>query len=184
MSEIVEVWRPCIEWEGTYEVSNLGRVRSVDRIIKHGSVGFVCRKQQIRRQSLTKDGYPTIHLSKTLDGRRIEKSVKVHRLVAFAFLGSPAGSALQVNHKDGVKTNNTPSNLEWVTHSGNAKHAFATGLMKTMRGEKHPSSNLTANEVLAIRADTRPQRAIAATYGVTQGIVCAIKQRRNWAHVQ
>jgi hypothetical protein len=95
-----------------------------------------------------KDGYPQIQLFKG----RIRKSIKVHRLVAAAFLGvCPPGH--EVNHKDGNKTNSTAENLEYVTKSENLKHAYRNGFRKPVHfsGERNPMAKLTNDQVIQIR---------------------------------
>ena len=99
-----EIWKDIEGYEGLYQVSNLGRVRSVDRY--DGLNHFL--KGKIKKQTKDKTGYFTTHLWK--DGKN--KCCKVHRLVAQAFLDNP-NNLLQVNHKDEDKTNNRVNNLEW-----------------------------------------------------------------------
>ena len=115
-SEENEIWLPIKGAEGKLEVSNIGRVRSVERV-----VAFGCRKRTIhstiRKQSEDRDGY------------RIVENIKVHRAVAEAFISNPENKP-QVNHIDGNKTNNAVSNLEWATQAENMRHASKNGLAK------------------------------------------------------
>ena len=99
-----EIWKPVVGYEGLYMVSNWGRVKS----IKFGKERIL--KQNIRR------GYYYVGLSKN----GIVKNYYVHRLVATYFVDNPNNKE-QVNHKDGVKTNNVYTNLEWVTQEENMK---------------------------------------------------------------
>ena len=108
MSEHQELWKDVPGYEGLYQVSNLGR------IIRCG---------RIRKPKKDHSGYLVVSLYKEATG----KEYKVHRLVAIAFLPNPEGKR-SVNHIDGDKENNRVENLEWVTHSENMKHAYATGL--------------------------------------------------------
>jgi len=110
-----ERWKPC--FEGYYEVSDIGRVRR----IKPGSG---TRKGRILNPPISKSGYRDAQVTI----RRKTLRSFVHRLVAKAFLG-PCPPGKQVNHKDGVKTNNRVENLEYVTHKENALHAYRLGLM-------------------------------------------------------
>lgn len=101
----------------------------------------------------------------------------VHRLVAEAFLG-PAEETAEVNHKDGVKTNNALSNLEWVTHSANHCHASAIGL--------NPKAKITADVARAIKnalAKGTSQALIAKTHNVSKQIVSKIKHGHTWSWV-
>lgn len=182
--DITEQWKPVPGWEGSYEVSDHGRVRSVLRQTAHRSVGTITRQPQMRKASVNKHGYLTVHLSRTVDGKRTEKTAKIHRLVALAFLGNPPDDALQVNHKNGDKLCNVVSNLEWVTHSENAAHAVSLGLLYTARGTTHRLAKLDDEKVRQIRRDRRSQVAIARSYGVSSGLIAHIKAGKAWAHVK
>lgn len=114
-----ETWKPIRGYEGYYEVSDLGRVRSLDR---KDSMGRVCDGQSIRAMP-TRRGYQTVGLHQ--HGQRRHRLV--HRLVAEAF-APISGKRLQVNHINGDKVDNRASNLEWCTASENIRHAHATGL--------------------------------------------------------
>jgi hypothetical protein len=110
-----EQWKDIKGYEGLYEVSNLGNVRSLDRVIKSKHNGTMLRKGQILTPFYEeKKGYYQVSLSK--DGKN--KKHRVHRLVASAFLDNPH-SYTDVNHKDEVKTNNNVDNLEWCTRKYN-----------------------------------------------------------------
>ena len=121
----MENWKPVKGYEGIYEVSDLGNVRSLDKEINHNfykGVKFV-RKGKILIPFISDRGYLRVTLIK--DGKR--KKVFVHRLVAEAFIESDT-DGLQVNHIDGNKSNNTVGNLEWCTGRENMHHAFDSGL--------------------------------------------------------
>lgn len=108
-----EEWRPIKGYEGLYEVSNMGRVKSLHR-----------SKSVIMKQSMNPHGYMFLGLMK--DGTRSNKLV--HRLVATAFIRNP-NNYKAVNHKDGNKKNNTVDNLEWCTSRYNTRHAYHNGLI-------------------------------------------------------
>lgn len=123
-----EIWRDIVGYEGLYQVSNLGRVRSLDRkheMYQHKKKQLVERKikGKIIRINKRVNGYLFVVLYKNGEG----KSKNVHRLIAEAFIPNP-NNLPQVNHKDGNKCNNTIENLEWCTASYNVKHAFDNGL--------------------------------------------------------
>lgn len=119
-----EVWKSVVGYEGLYEVSNLGRIKSRRRTVvtKQGWIQTV--HGQVCKQKDTHDGYKEVTLCKNSE----RKCIRVHRLVAYAFLGAPTDSKTEVNHMDGNKKNNNVSNLEWVTSSENQLHAYRTGL--------------------------------------------------------
>lgn len=113
-------WRPVAGYEGYYEVSSFGDVRSVGRIVpRSGTQGDVRKNSQIRRASVTPKGYLRMQLVR--DGE--QRNFMVHRLVAEAFLANP-GDLPEVNHRDGDKKNNRVTNLEWTTESDNQVHAY------------------------------------------------------------
>ena len=117
-----EIWKDIKGYEGLYQVSNLGRVKSLERVVDYGHMKCV-RKGRIVKQFNTKD-YNNVKLHK--DG--IRTIYLAHRLVATAFIPNPDNLPV-VNHKDGDKTNNCVDNLEWCTASDNVKHAIQTGLL-------------------------------------------------------
>lgn len=105
---MVEYWKTVKGFEGRYEVSSLGRVRSIPPMVKH---------PKIRKKFLDKDGYEGCSLRG--DGKYFTK--KVHRLVAEAFIPNQENER-EINHKNGDKKDNRVENLEWVSHSENQRH--------------------------------------------------------------
>ena len=132
-----EVWKDIPEFP-RYQVSNFGRVKSIDWHIKRKDGNDHFRKGTMLKQALDTAGYNQVHLVQN-DGVRI---LLVHRVVALVFLDNPDNKA-QVNHKNGIKTDNSLDNLEWVTKDENTQHAVKTGLIK--RGAQLNYSRLVIN---------------------------------------
>lgn len=138
-----EIWIPIPEFETLYEVSNLGRIKSLDRIITvklKSSIYTRISKGKILKQTPDKDGYLMVGLH--LKGHTTTK--KVHRLVCYAFHPNPENKP-QVNHKDGIKSNNFDDNLEWSTDVENKKHANENGLSRYLTGKNHPLHGTNGN---------------------------------------
>lgn len=138
-----ERWRPCVGFEGLYEVSDQGRVRSVLRVVKNRGSGLMnSRKGMLRRQEKTWNGYMRVPLSK--NGKAYKRLV--HRLVASAFV---KGRGRVVRHKNGQRDDNRATNLMWGTHSDNAQDSIKHGTF--VRGERNGRAKLTTKQVGTIK---------------------------------
>jgi hypothetical protein len=133
---VKEIWKDIglvkgIDYTGFYQVSNLGRVKSLSRYVyRNGSYSYPV-KEKIKIQTIDRAGYLVATLCKSGKGW----SYTVHRLVALAFIPNSLNKCC-VNHKDGNKLNNNVSNLEWVTYSENTRHAYKTGLLTNEYSKK------------------------------------------------
>ena len=171
MSTNKELWLPIKGYEGLYEVSNTGYVRSIRRnnkLLKYNSTSY-----GYKRVGLYKDGKQKFHT--------------IHRLVAETFI--PNDNLLpEVNHIDGDKFNNTVENLEWCTQSYNIQHAYNMGLT-TNFGEKHKDNKLTRLDVIWIREHYKKNSrefgsgAIARKFNVSDTLVRDIIHHKKWKHV-
>lgn len=115
----MEIWKDIVGYEGLYQVSNLGRIRSLDRYDRLGRF----HKGKIRASKDNGKGYLVLPLKHN----GVQKMISVHRTVAMAFIDNP-NELPEVNHIDGNKTNNHSSNLEWCDRSANIQHAVDNGL--------------------------------------------------------
>lgn len=114
-------------------------------------------------------------------GRRY--CVLAHRLVFLVNFGA-IHVELEINHKDGVKSNNAPSNLEAISHRDNTLHAVATGLLTRKPGEAVHNAKLTDEAVRTIRAGGATAREFANRFGVTPAAINSVIARRTWTHVR
>lgn len=164
-----EEWRQVVGYEGYYEVSSLGRVRSLDRYCYYvnGRVDFI--RGQLKSQRPRKDGYMQVNLC-----RESKKSVAlVHHMVFEAFYG-PRDRSLDVCHGDGVRSNNTVHNLRQDTRKGNFEDMIAHGTRS--RGERHGAAKLTDEQAERVRQDPRNHSVIGAEYGIHKNHVSRIKR--------
>lgn len=162
-----ESWRPVDGWP-QYEVSDFGNIRHI-------------RTRKPVGQWLNDQGYAIARFSQP------RKMVRVHRLVAAAFVPNPEGRP-EVNHLDGQKANNVAHNLEWVTSRGNREHAWAIGLrdrsdLPIKRGESNPQAKLTV--VLVDQARKRHAagetiKGLAREYGVHSKTMRSAIRGETW----
>lgn len=177
---MIEEWRPCKEVDGLMEVSNLGNVRTIERVtpvygrsrngIKQGS--FTQRRPaKVLSPCLTKRGYLEIAIMHL--GTR--KKFRVHRLVASAFVDGYFEGA-SIDHMDGNKLNNRADNLEWVTLSENTRRQWESGLVD-LRGDLAPGAKLTnlqAHAIAVLYDNNFPPSQLAEWFGVSTACVAKI----------
>lgn len=120
----METWKDIIGFEGLYQASNAGRVKSLERVVSCGKGNRII-KEAIKKPGKNSSGYPVINLFK--NSKCYPHTV--HSLIARYFIPNPSNFP-EVNHKNGIKSDNDINNLEWVTYSMNIKHAYDTGLRK------------------------------------------------------
>lgn len=177
-----EIWKSVKDYEGLYEVSNLGRIKSLDKEVSCGFNGNYKRiiKGKILNPSYDNDSY--LHIGLTKD--YITKNYFIHRLVAIAFIENLENKP-QVNHIDGNKSNNRLKNLEWNTLSENRVHAYNTGLQKGACGEKQPISKLNDKKVLEIRkiGKSKTLLEISEMYNVNFRTISNVLLRKTWKHI-
>lgn len=168
-----EDWKAIPGFE-KYEASTLGRVRRIEPC-QGRPAGYILAQHSSGR------GY----LMVCLQGAMGEKSVCVHKVIGQTFLPSPKDGQTQVNHKDGIKSNNRLTNLEWVTPKENTRHSIEV-LGNDHSGENHAMVKLTAAQVIEIhnlRMQGYAANYIAGMYGVRKITVLRILHRRSWSKV-
>lgn len=185
-----ENWRPVAGFEGVYEVSDLGRVRSLDRVQEYQRGSLTIKRLHKGRilSPCSSLGYPSVNL------RGIQ--TKLHRIVCVAFHGEP-GPNQEVLHKDGSRTNSRADNLRWGTRSENIEDMFLHGVIrrrapkKTIRqpacGEKQHLAKLTGpivREMRKLAAAGESSASIARQFGVAHKTAWRAIVRQTWKHIQ
>ena len=162
----MENWKPVVGYEELYEVSDLGNVRSI--VNRKNSYAGKLLKPSVKK------GYRTFGITK--DGKT--KWRKASRLAAIAFLPNPKNKPT-VNHKDGIKSNDVLSNLEWATIAENTQHAFDTGLAKVQITSKLTPLGVAVIKGLLRSRYTAPK--VAEIFGVHRMTIYDIAWGRTWA---
>lgn len=178
MKDLIENWRVLPSRE-KFEVSDLGKVRTITKRIVMKNGRTMTKKGRILKEKKNKKGYPEIRL---YEKRNISITQTVHKLVMLTFVGlRPEG--LQVNHKNGIKTDNRLVNLEYVTPSDNIKHAYRLGL-QSRKGERNNHAKLKVGQVQEIRekysTGNYTQKSLGLVYGVCQDQISSIVRRESW----
>ena len=178
---MIEEWKDIPNFEGCYQVSNYGKVRS----FLTGHKGFRKKEPVMRAINLTHDGYQKVRL--IANGKDV--TARVHRLVAEVFVPNPDGKET-VNHIDGNKQNNRADNLEWTDRHEQLDHAYRLGLKKAQRGCDNTQSKLTPEQVTAIRAEYKKYSRdfssvkLAKKYGVSHRVILLIVNDKTYRNIK
>ena len=181
MKSMKETFKSIEGYEGMYEVSSLGRVKSLPR---NGS-GPYTTKEIYLKPGTNGGRYKIVCLTKN----KTHKMILVHRLVAKAFILNP-DNKMQVNHINAIKIDNNVNNLEWCTAKENTHHAMKNNLMdwsKPCKGEASGKSKLKIKEVVEIKnkfINGLNDHAIAKEYNVHPATIWQIRKGNNWAEVK
>lgn len=170
-----EIWKDIVGYEGMYQVSNFGRVKTL-----LGADKKFNKKEAIIKLG-NRNGYTNSHFYK--DGKRV--CLVTHRLVAMYFLPNPENKR-EVNHKNGVRNDNRVENLEWVTPKENIQHAIRTGLINH-KGVKNSMAKLNNEKVVEIKKRLRdgiPHKLICTEFGVARNTISCINIGYTWSHIK
>ena len=170
-----EIWKPAYEWENAYAVSNLGRVKSLSRIVNN-TRGQRLVQERIRKLQRHCFGYPMVMLSFKNKQRRVH----VHRLMYESFHG-PLLDGLQVRHINNDPTDCRLVNLVAGTSADNHADMVAAG--RSTAGQRHHNSKISEADVLVIRSSDDSSVVLAMRYGIGQSAINRIRQGVRWSHV-
>lgn len=175
-----EVWKDIPYYEGYYQASNLGRIRSLDRHVKKWNGLKLHRGKMLLPRICKKSNKFCISLSKNGEGMGIQLS----RSILLAFVG-PCPKGMECCHNDGNSLNNRVENLRWDTPKNNQKDRIKHGTYQY--GEKNKSAKLLNNDIFNIRemyaTGKYTQREIARIYHLSPVTIFDIVHRKNWKHI-
>ena len=166
----MEVWKDIQDYEGIYQISDLGRVKSLIR----KSTGTNTNKISYLKIYLSHNGYSRVTLSKN----GITKNFLIHRLLAIHFISNTKNKKC-VNHKNGIRNDNSLQNLEWVSYSENSKHGFIENK------RKNPNRKLEESDVFEIKKELINYKhgdvlRISRKYNVSKYIISLIKVGKSY----
>lgn len=172
-----EIWKSIKGYNRLYSVSNLGRIR---RDI--GGMGL-CKKGRILKQDKGKNGYLSVNLCKN----GVPKRLRTAQIVTKEFIGEPKKNH-EVNHKNGIKTDNNLNNLEYLTPSENVLHHYHVLGHKAVCGTKQHMAKLNEKKVLKIRnlyeSRIYGTYKLAKDFNVSQSIIWKVIKRITWKHIK
>lgn len=166
-----EIWKPVKGFEGRYEISNFGRIKSCVR----------GKWKLLEPKRPNTQGYYNMALWDSANGCK-GKTTCVHRLVADAFCDKPTtNERLEIDHIDSNRLNNHHTNLRWLTSSQHRKISYEKGEIR--RGEKRFNARLTIQKVLEIRGSGLSRSKLAKKYNVSLGTIQCVIDRRSWSYI-
>lgn len=171
----LEIWMPIPGYEGLYDVSSKGSIRRAPENARF-------KTKPIRKLTITKFGYQSVYIKNT-EGQG--KNLLVHRAVMAAFVG-PVPDGHQINHKNGIKSDNRIENLEYITPSANVQHAYDVLGVVARHGVSHPCAKLNDEKVREIRQliGRRSLNQLSKQFSVDNRVIRDIRDHKIWKHVK
>lgn len=174
----MEKWLPINGFEKFYQISNLGRVKSLKRKvnrIRKGKITKLTINEKILKNKRLGTGYLCVSLSKN----NVKIYMSIHRLVAIHFISNP-NNYKEVNHKNGIKIDNVVENLEWCTRSYNNSHAFKNGLRKHKLGINSKFNLKDIEEIRILFRNNIKIKEIVKKYKCSQAAIWRIVNNKRW----
>lgn len=182
LEQDMEEWRDVVGYEGYYQVSDTGKVKSLKRITRNNFYSNQIKHDFILKPNTDRGNYKYVALSKNAK----TKSIKVHTLVLIAFVG-PKPKGMCCRHIDGSRDNNNKHNLCWGTYKENQHDRRIHGTDRYFKGEEHPAAKLTEKDVLEIRKlyeDSQNTKVeLAEKYNVSRENIYRIVNHLTWKHI-
>jgi len=175
-----EIWKEIPEYNGFYQISNLGRVKSISRKMWNG-FGYFYSKTKMLKPAIGSHGYYTVNL---YNKSKQHCSYLIHRLIAKAFISNTQNKPY-INHINNIRIDNRIKNLEWVTQKENINYALRDGYMDNHIGENNHTAKLTKNQVIEIRQNPHnySQKKLAIIYNVRPPTISKIILKQRWKHI-
>ncbi len=176
-----EIWKDLIGFEEHYQVSNLGRIKSKDRILPRKNWTNKTYKSKILALHINENGYYIVRIGVVPN----KKTCKLHRLIAKTWIANPHNKKY-INHINGIKTDNRIENLEWCTFTENMRHAAKNNLLNPCRGEDSPQAKLTNAQVFDIKTRLKNGEKIHTLrkeYNVSKSIIFDIAHEVSWKSI-
>lgn len=168
-----EIWKDIPGYEGLYQASNKGQIRSLDKDVWNGHAYYKV-PGRIMRPKIKNSGYKELVLRKNNKA----KSITVHRLVCITFNGDKRNEHPVVCHRDGDSLNNNAENLYWATHKQNSQDMIDHG--NSTFGKKARACQLNKKQVLEIYKSKKSNKALAKEYNIGEAAISSIKRGKNW----
>jgi hypothetical protein len=175
----MEIWKDIKDYEGLYQISNLGNVKALEKTRNWNARGKQLQSVLKEKILIPVDSYGYCHIILWKDSKI--KNFSIHRLVAQAFIENPKFKS-EVNHINAIKNDNRVENLEWVTQQENREHSYRIGIAGI--GEKNSSAKLKNYEAEEILKSNEKSIILAKRYNVSITTIRDIKIRKRWKHIK
>lgn len=174
-----EIWKDVVGYEGLYQISSFGNVKSLGKTIDKGKFGKVFFPEKLLSVFIDNQYfYIGLHKNKK------QKKISIHRILAIAFIPNPENKPF-INHKNGIKTDNRIENLEWVTPKENSEHASINNLVARNFGEKNGKHKLNTKDILLIRNSRYKisRKELSKNLNVSIKHIDRIRENKRWRHI-